>query len=124
MPTPALQISIRQNFRLNGDDHYTVFDVPIRVTNRIDFTGRNPPCAAVDNPLLPPEQIDAPAANAVGVLFAPGDATQVEQSGRGGGEGGLGFDDTVGGLGGAGALDGPGVLVRLVAACAGLAALL
>jgi hypothetical protein len=65
---------------LNGDDHYTIFDVPISVTNKIDSTGNNPPCDSLDNPLLTPEQIDADAANAVGILFAPGDATVVEQT--------------------------------------------
>ncbi|KAI5866899.1 hypothetical protein GGS23DRAFT_294293 [Durotheca rogersii] len=79
----AYNISIRQNFRLNGEDHYTIFDVPISVTNRIDFTGNNPPCDAVDNPLLAPEEIDAQAANSVGVLFAPGDSTIIQQSGLG-----------------------------------------
>ncbi|KAI1143578.1 hypothetical protein F5Y05DRAFT_157892 [Hypoxylon sp. FL0543] len=77
----AYNISIRQNFRLNGEDHYTIFDVPISVTNKIDFTGNNPPCDSVNNPLLTPQEIDAESANSVGVLFAPGDATVVQQSG-------------------------------------------
>ncbi|KAK8048932.1 hypothetical protein PG994_010662 [Apiospora phragmitis] len=77
----AYNISIRQNFRLNGEDHYTIFDVPISVTNKIDFTGNNPPCDSVNNPLLTPEEIDATSANTVGILFAPGDATQIEQTG-------------------------------------------
>ncbi|KAH9902214.1 hypothetical protein F4778DRAFT_781448 [Xylariomycetidae sp. FL2044] len=72
-------ISIRQNFRLNGEDYYTIFDVPISVTNRIEFKGDNPDCDSVNNPLLTPEEIDADAANAVGILFAPGDATIVDQ---------------------------------------------
>ncbi|KAI1382121.1 hypothetical protein F4677DRAFT_439923 [Hypoxylon crocopeplum] len=75
----AYNISIRQNFRLNGEDHYTIFDVPISVTNKIEFTGNNPPCDSVNNPLLTPEDIDAESANSVGVLFAPGDATVVQQ---------------------------------------------
>ncbi|KAK8139752.1 hypothetical protein PG984_000875 [Apiospora sp. TS-2023a] len=77
----AYNISIRQNFRLNGEDHYTIFDVPISVTNKIDFTGNNPPCDSVNNPLLAPEDIDATSANTVGILFAPGDATHIEQTG-------------------------------------------
>ncbi|KAI1872845.1 uncharacterized protein JN550_003719 [Neoarthrinium moseri] len=76
-------ISIRQNFRLNGDDHYTIFDVPISVTNKIDSSSDRPSCDALNNPLLSPEEINATAANNVGILFAPGDATQVEQSGTG-----------------------------------------
>ncbi|KAI0394041.1 hypothetical protein F5Y17DRAFT_458329 [Xylariaceae sp. FL0594] len=73
-------ISIRQNFRLNGDDHYTIFDVPVAVTNKIDSVGDNPACDSVDNPLLTPEEINAEAANSVGVLFAPGDATVIQQA--------------------------------------------
>jgi len=66
---------------LNGEDHYTIFDVPISVTNKIDFTGNNPPCDSVNNLLLAPEEIDATSANTVGILFAPGDATYIEQTG-------------------------------------------
>ncbi|KAI0102218.1 hypothetical protein GGR51DRAFT_528156 [Nemania sp. FL0031] len=76
----AYNISIRQNFRLNGEDHYTIFDVPISVTNSIDFVGNNPACDSVDNPLLTPEEINATAANSVGILFAPGDATVIQQT--------------------------------------------
>ncbi|KAI1082792.1 hypothetical protein F5B20DRAFT_484544 [Whalleya microplaca] len=75
----AYNISIRQNFQLNGNNHYTVFDVPISVTNKIEFTGANPPCDSLNNPLLTPEEIDADAANTVGVLFAPGDSTVIQQ---------------------------------------------
>ena len=65
---------------MNGEDHYTVFDVPISVTNSIEFVGNNPACDTVDNPLLTPEEIDVGTANSVGVLFAPGDATVVQQT--------------------------------------------
>ncbi|KAL8370618.1 hypothetical protein RB595_000813 [Gaeumannomyces hyphopodioides] len=71
-------ISIRQNFRLNGQDHYTIFDLPISVTNRIDFGLDRAPCDELNNPLLDEDRIDARSANSVGVLFAPGDATQVQ----------------------------------------------
>ncbi|KAB5536501.1 hypothetical protein GE09DRAFT_1062744 [Coniochaeta sp. 2T2.1] len=74
-------ISIRQNFRLNGDDHYTIFDVPISVTNKIDFGLLRPTCDSLNNPLLTPEEIDIAGANDVPVLFAPGDSTQVQTSG-------------------------------------------
>ncbi|KAI0013452.1 hypothetical protein F4779DRAFT_563669 [Xylariaceae sp. FL0662B] len=94
----AYNISIRQNFRLNGDNHYTIFDVPISVTNKIDFTGSNPTCDSVNNPLLTPEEIDAEAANKVGILFAPGDSTIIQQPDKTG-------EDTANGLGsGAGAV--------------------
>lgn len=74
----AYNISIRQNFRLNNVNHYTVFDLPISVTNSIPVDILRPSCDSVNNPLLPPEQIDAATANAVGVLFAPGTATQLD----------------------------------------------
>jgi hypothetical protein len=73
------QISIRQNFRLNNQDHYTIFDMPIAVTNSIgDMGGARPPCDMLNNPMMPPEQVSMAAANNVGILFAPGDATPVE----------------------------------------------
>lgn len=62
--------------------------MPISVTNKIDFVGNNPACDSVDNALLAPEEIDAATANSVGVLFAPGDVTVIQQS-NGGGEDGL-----------------------------------
>lgn len=65
-------ISIRQNFRVNNTDYYTIFDLPISVTNSIDNATTRPDCNALENPMLTPEQINATAANRVGVLFAPG----------------------------------------------------
>lgn len=74
--------------------------MPISVTNSIEFSGLNPSCDALDNPLLSPEEVDAEGANApVGILFAPGDATVIEQSGGGGG--GKDEDPGQGGLGAA-----------------------
>ncbi|CAK7226098.1 hypothetical protein SBRCBS47491_006113 [Sporothrix bragantina] len=83
-------ISIRQSFRLNGVDHYTIFDLPISVTNSISANtsssvgnqdGSRPSCAELENPLLSPDQVNVTAADSVGVLFAPGDATQVQVEG-------------------------------------------
>lgn len=71
-------ISVRQNFRLNGTDHYTVFDLPIMVTNRIDADDARPECDALSNDLLTTEDIDAASANAVGILFAPDSSTEVD----------------------------------------------
>lgn len=71
-------ISIRQNFVMNGTAFYTIFDVPIAVTNSIPDSISRPQCDALNNPLLTPEQINASAANSVGVLFAPGDSQVVE----------------------------------------------
>lgn len=89
-------ISIRQNFVLNDTAFYTVFDVPIAVTNSIPSSISRAQCDALDNPLLTPEQINASAANAAGILFAPGDS-QVVQVKLDKGESGQG-------LGGAGML--------------------
>ncbi|KAF4975903.1 hypothetical protein FZEAL_7376 [Fusarium zealandicum] len=71
-------ISIRQNFRLNGDNHYTIFDVPISVTNSIGEDDDRPSCDALSNKIIPYQEIDVKSANEVGVLFAPGDATEIE----------------------------------------------
>ncbi|KAF4334113.1 wd40 repeat [Fusarium beomiforme] len=71
-------ISIRQNFRLNGDDHYTIFDIPINVTNSIPGDDDRPSCDELSNEMLSPEEIDAEAANKLGVLFAPGDSTELD----------------------------------------------
>ncbi|KAL2154782.1 hypothetical protein VTH82DRAFT_3458 [Thermothelomyces myriococcoides] len=76
-------ISIRQSFRLNGEDHYTVFDLPISVTNSIPPSVLRPSCDSLDNPLLDPEQILESADTSVPVMFAPGDATKVETSANG-----------------------------------------
>ncbi|TLD11986.1 uncharacterized protein PgNI_03892 [Pyricularia grisea] len=73
----AYNISIRQSFRLNGQEHYTIFDVPISVTNRIDG-GLRPSCESLNNPLLSESEVDPSTVNDVGVLFAPGDATQIQ----------------------------------------------
>jgi len=83
----AYNISIRQNFRLNGEDHYTIFDVPISVTNRIEESDDRPSCDVLTNELLSPEDIDAESANAVGVLFTPDDATEVDFEEGGGDDG-------------------------------------
>lgn len=71
-------ISIHQNFRLNGTNYYTIFDLPISVTNDIsqkpssqaDTNNPNPgptgpngsriACALLENPLQPyTEQINS-----------------------------------------------------------------
>lgn len=90
-------ISIRQNFRMNNTSYYTVFDLPISVTNSIDNSTTRPDCDALDNPLLSPEQINATIANRVGILFAPGDSQIVEIKLNK-------TDPTTGGLGGAATL--------------------
>ncbi|KAM0216717.1 hypothetical protein ACHAQI_002372 [Fusarium lateritium] len=75
-------ISIRQNFRLNGDDYYTIFDVPISITNSISKDDDRPSCDELSNELLSPEEIDVETADEVGVLFAPGDATELDANNK------------------------------------------
>lgn len=71
-------ISIRQNFRLNNTDFYTIFDLPISVTNSIENSTARPDCSSLQNPLLTPDQINMSSANAMGILFAPGDSKSVQ----------------------------------------------
>ncbi|PQE27439.1 short-chain dehydrogenase protein [Rutstroemia sp. NJR-2017a BVV2] len=49
----AYNISIRQNFRLNGTDKYTIFDLPIQVTNSIPEQSDRPSCDSLNNELIP-----------------------------------------------------------------------
>ena len=59
----AYNISIHQSFRLNGSAYYTIFEVPIDVTNSIPNTtqrsssGKRPLCAQLNNVLLPQDQV-------------------------------------------------------------------
>ncbi|KAK3497763.1 WD40 repeat-like protein [Neurospora hispaniola] len=81
------KISIHQRFRLNGENHYTMFDLPISVTNSISKSDDRPSCQSLDNPLLAPENIDRTDTNELGALFAPGDSTVIETSDVGSGSG-------------------------------------
>lgn len=76
-------ISIRQNFRLNGTDEYTIFDLPIQVTNSIPAESNRPSCDALNNPLLSEEALNA-SANA----FTRIPGTGIETDGNGTGLGG------------------------------------
>ena len=62
-PTDLFQISIRQNFRLNGTDAYTIFDLPIQVTNSISQSSNRPSCDSLNNPLMSQELLAASASN-------------------------------------------------------------
>ncbi|KAH6697377.1 hypothetical protein F5X68DRAFT_4234 [Plectosphaerella plurivora] len=71
-------ISIRQNFRLNDEDHYTIFDLPIMVTNSIPESGSRPSCDELNNPLISYEDLGVEEANALGFPTAPGEAVEIE----------------------------------------------
>ncbi|KAK1834672.1 hypothetical protein QBC39DRAFT_7973 [Podospora conica] len=102
-PRGVYNISIRQNFRLNGENHYTIFDVPISVTNSIPASAARPACDSIANPMLAPEEVDVVGANNLPVMFAPGDATVIRTpaDGRADGLGPLKGSGASGRLGGA-----------------------
>jgi hypothetical protein len=77
------QISIRQNFRMNGTDEYTIFDLPIHVTNKIPEQSNRASCDALNNPLLSQEALNASANSFTRI---PG--TAIETGGKGTGLGG------------------------------------
>ncbi|TVY22948.1 hypothetical protein LHYA1_G008176 [Lachnellula hyalina] len=94
-------ISIRQNFRLNGTDQYTIFDLPIHVTNNIPKEGIRPSCDALDNPLIDEEALVASANNFTRIA-----GTAIQTGGTGEGLGKPKPDaQPKDGLGGAGAVD-------------------
>ncbi|ROW01677.1 hypothetical protein VSDG_02057 [Cytospora chrysosperma] len=90
-------ISIRQNFVMNSTNYYTTFDLPISVTNRIEESTGRADCDSLNNPMLTPDEVNATAANRVGVLFSPGNSQVVKMKLNRTDEGGQG-------LGGAGIL--------------------
>ncbi|KAJ5148671.1 hypothetical protein N7448_000249 [Penicillium atrosanguineum] len=51
-------ISMHQSFRWNGTDYYTVFDLPIAVTNSIPKSSERVGCALLENKLLRESAID------------------------------------------------------------------
>lgn len=75
-------ISIHQNFLLNGRGYYTIFDLPISVTNSIEANSSRPSCDELDNTLLSPEQENVAGTDAgVPAVFAPNSTTTVETGG-------------------------------------------
>lgn len=52
-------VSFHQSLRLNGSDYYTVFDLPVAVTNRIDGSDKRSPCNILFNPLLTAEEVQS-----------------------------------------------------------------
>lgn len=93
-PRGIYNISIRQNFRMNNTDYYTIFDLPISVTNSIDNSTSRPSCDELSNPMMAPEEINMTAANRAGIMFAPGTSqvvqVRVNSTGDGVGATGLG----------------------------------
>lgn len=48
----AYNVSIHQSFRLNDTEYYTVFNLPIAVTNRISESANQSSCESLTNSLL------------------------------------------------------------------------
>ncbi|CAG9971384.1 unnamed protein product [Clonostachys byssicola] len=71
-------VSIHQNFRLNNTDHYTIFDLPISVTNSIEANENRTSCDVLANTILQPDEINWEDSNQIGALFVPDNATTVE----------------------------------------------
>lgn len=51
-------ISVHQSFRLNGTDYYTVFELPISVTNSITESSKRIECDLLENTLIDSAQVD------------------------------------------------------------------
>lgn len=54
----AYNISMHQSFRWNGTDYYTVFDLPISVTNSISESSERVDCALLENKLLSVAEVE------------------------------------------------------------------
>lgn len=88
----AYNISIRQNFRLNGTDMYTIFDLPIKVTNSIPASNNRASCASLNNPLLDQATLNA-SANSFTRIAGTAIQSSSGKTGAGGGLGGAGTLD-------------------------------
>jgi hypothetical protein len=68
---------------MNGTDAYTIFDLPIHVTNSIPEQSDRPSCDSLNNPLLSEQALNA-SAN----WFTRIPGTAIETTGKGTGVGG------------------------------------
>ncbi|RWQ91960.1 hypothetical protein C8Q69DRAFT_448043 [Paecilomyces variotii] len=114
-------ISIHQSFRLNGSEFYTVFDLPISVTDDIPERAERVECPFLENILLPPEEIRAGTDTLPTQPFLGG-GVSISFSGTGAGMGSLGSGEgSSSGEGGSssgtgtGGKDGDGDLTALLA---------
>jgi len=84
-------ISIRQNFRLNNTNLYTIFDLPIQVTNSIPASNNRTSCSSINNPLLDAATLNASANNYTRIAGTP-----IQGNGNGNGGNGLGNGNAAG----------------------------
>lgn len=90
-------ISIHQSFRWNGTEYYTVFDLPVSVTNSIPESDDCVECPLLENVLLPPDVV----AESVDTLPAQpflGDEGGVSTVSGSGGSSSSGSGDTLAGV--------------------------
>ena len=107
------QISIHQTFRMNGSNFYTIFDLPIRVTNSISQESTfnmghgskgadRPLCALRNNPLINPEE---QSSSTTPMIVTPwiGNGSNIEGADQGnGGQSGVNGGNSGNGNGGDG----------------------
>ncbi|KAG0650627.1 hypothetical protein D0Z07_2218 [Hyphodiscus hymeniophilus] len=85
----AYNISIRQNFKLNGTNMYTIFDLPIEVTNEISANDSRPSCNSLNNNLLTQNALNASANNFSRIPGSALDTSNGKGSGSGIGAGSM-----------------------------------
>ena len=133
----SYNISIHQSYRLNGSNYYTIFDLPISVTNSIPATpqstdatsganigpfgtnGSRAACAALANPLLDPAA-QAASTHSPSVQPYLGGPVSIAGASQGGSSGHAGNGS--GEIGAAAAARAPS-LARVALVVAGVAAL-
>ena len=71
----AYNVSMHQAFRWNGTDYYTVFDLPISVTNSIPESDERVGCALLENKLLTAAEIDESSDTLPGQPWVEGAST-------------------------------------------------
>lgn len=89
----SYNISIHQSFRLNDTEFYTVFNLPIAVTNSISENANRSSCESLTNPLLGWEKVvdstgvltpsQYPWTNGSGVQVSVGDGDEGDDEGDG-----------------------------------------
>ncbi|KAF1361796.1 hypothetical protein EJ07DRAFT_71286, partial [Lizonia empirigonia] len=108
----SYNISIHQSFRLNGSDFYTIFNLPISITNQIEqfpgasqlltdpkpgplsANGGRMDCGMIENNLLSQEDLLKSVTNPNGQPFGESGTLEIENTGSGGGQvGGNGEQD-------------------------------
>lgn len=66
---------MHQSFRWNGTDYYTVFQLPISVTNSISESDERVDCALLENDLLSMEEVDKSSDSLPGQPWVEGVST-------------------------------------------------